>query len=578
MLDRITELKMLIDKHEIISFDIFDTALLRPYARPFDLFLHLERLNEKPGFFMKRIQAEKDAREKYPQQDDVTYDQIYELIDEQYKCFKQKELDLEKQVIVKNPEIYYVYRYALEKNKRIIFTSDMYLPQSFIEQLLIKNDYKEFEKLYVSSNLMKTKWSSKLYMYILPNINEVPENILHIGDNYYSDVEVPESLGITSYYHEKAITRLLNSDKRAELLYRNNEYILGISIILGLFAIKSPSYGNYWTKIGYNYAGPVIYTYMKWLEKNIKQKGIKDIFFVARDGYTLKKVFDIFGNIDIKTHYIYTPRIFYYLLSLNSYLHKIQESSRLQVIQTALDYYKDKHSFLSKNTPIIKDVKEGEDFIESNGPIYKELTKKEKDKYTKYIESFNIRSNNVALVDTISLSFSAQRFLSSILDTKDFEGYYWILSAEIYEIYKDYKFNSFQRERVADFENYQNIIQNWNFMEFLITAPEAPIINIEDGKPVYKEASIEEQIRIEKYPFVSDGAIEFAKDILNIFGHIDTFIDYPEIIYWLNILNNNPTEEDKEEFKQIKHACFIDHNEYFTLFENWYKDENSQIV
>lgn len=50
-------------KHaDIISFDIFDTLLLRPYIRPTDLFLHLEYICNKPNFAISRIKAEEYAR------------------------------------------------------------------------------------------------------------------------------------------------------------------------------------------------------------------------------------------------------------------------------------------------------------------------------------------------------------------------------------------------------------------------------------------------------------------------------------------------------------------------------------
>jgi hypothetical protein len=37
MLDKIT---LAIDKHDVISFDIFDTLLVRPYVNPYDMFVH----------------------------------------------------------------------------------------------------------------------------------------------------------------------------------------------------------------------------------------------------------------------------------------------------------------------------------------------------------------------------------------------------------------------------------------------------------------------------------------------------------------------------------------------------------
>ena len=55
-------LKYKINTHKIISFDIFDTLLLRPYVRPIDLFLHIEKLSNKEGFFEARRKAENNAR------------------------------------------------------------------------------------------------------------------------------------------------------------------------------------------------------------------------------------------------------------------------------------------------------------------------------------------------------------------------------------------------------------------------------------------------------------------------------------------------------------------------------------
>ena len=54
-------LKYLIEKHNTISFDIFDTLLLRPYAKPTDLFKHLEKLENAQGFAAERVMAEKRA-------------------------------------------------------------------------------------------------------------------------------------------------------------------------------------------------------------------------------------------------------------------------------------------------------------------------------------------------------------------------------------------------------------------------------------------------------------------------------------------------------------------------------------
>lgn len=571
MSDIIAKLKEQIDKHDVISFDIFDTLLLRPYVQPTDLFIHLEQLNNATGFAQSRIQAEITARNKYYSQDEVTYEQIYEQIEDKYKYLKSKELDLERQVLTQNPEIFEVYKYSVKKGKRIILVSDMYLPKVFVAEILEKNGYVNYEEFYLSSELMRTKSSSELYKDLLSNINVLPKDILHIGDNYQSDIEIPSKLGITAFYYEKIIIRLFNTNRKTQVFYNRNSDILGASIILGVLAINSlKKEENYWRKLGYDYAGPSIYAYMKWLEGKVIKKNIKDILFVARDGYTLKKVFDIFKNDDIQTHYIYAPRFLHLLINLDfKSLGTLWGCDYIKTINDVLNYYKDKSSSLEIITPEITNLDEGKAFIEKYFSFYQRFAQEEKDKYLKYIDSKSIQTDNIALVDTASVSLSAQKFLSGILKDKKINGYYWLLAKKIYDNDTEYVFDAFQPEFAFD-QSYANMLRKWDFMEFLITSPEPPICNIIDGNPEYKEISPAEKIRIEKYPFVSEGAIEFAIDIEEIFGKIPIFINYQEVISWLNVLFYNPTEEDKIELEQIKHASDPSHENYTPIFSEWY--------
>ena len=41
---------------KVVSFDLFDTLLIRPFVRPTDLFRLMERINDVPGFADRRIQ------------------------------------------------------------------------------------------------------------------------------------------------------------------------------------------------------------------------------------------------------------------------------------------------------------------------------------------------------------------------------------------------------------------------------------------------------------------------------------------------------------------------------------------
>ena len=157
------EVKKVIDDCDVISFDIFDTLLLRPYYEPHDVFRHLERLNDAPGFYESRKNAEAVARQVYSEKEDICFSQIYEFIEDKYKSLKEKELDLESKILFQNQFMKEIYDYCLEKGKKVIIVSDMYLSKDFLENVLKRNGYTGFEKLFVSSEFGKMKYSGNLF-------------------------------------------------------------------------------------------------------------------------------------------------------------------------------------------------------------------------------------------------------------------------------------------------------------------------------------------------------------------------------------------------------------------------------
>lgn len=540
-----------IKKHEIISFDIFDTLLIRPYVKPTDLFLHIEKLYKIKGFHKNRIEAEKLARGKYIDYEEITLNQIYEEIDDKYKQFKEIEIELEERILTIHKENKKIYDYALSIGKKIIIVSDMYLPKNVIEKILIKNNYTNYYKLYLSSDLMLTKASGNLYKYVIDDLNAKPSSIMHIGDNEHADFNNAKLYGIDSVFVEKIIDIFLENNIRAKKLLNENKNNVAVSIMLGLCAFSSFNKNdndknkdnNYWHNFGFIYGGPAVFAYMNWLKKQVIKDNINEVLFVARDGYSLKKVFDIIKHESIKTHYIYAPRIIYYLITLDFSMIKYFQLD--DAIKSVLEYYKDKNEYLQKETPKIISAIEGYKFILSNIEIYKKLAKLECQNYKEYIEKFNIDKNNIAVVDTCSLFKTSQKIISLFFCSENINGYYWILLKN--KIYQSNQYISKSFQKGA-----KHKILDWNLAEFLITSPEPPIKNIDDFKPVYSVPSKYEENRIEIYKYISDGIVEFSKIAKNCFWELETFINNKEITNWLNILINNPSDCDKKYFKSMR--------------------------
>ena len=156
-----------INKAEIVSFDIFDTLLLRPYVEPVDLFKHLEKLYAVENFSKVRIEAEKTARKKYSHNIDITLNQIYECMPENMQEMMTAEINFEKQVLTPNNELKEVFEYAKRKNKKIVIASDMYLPSSVLSDILKSKGYDGYTKLYVSGECLKAKFNGSMYDLII---------------------------------------------------------------------------------------------------------------------------------------------------------------------------------------------------------------------------------------------------------------------------------------------------------------------------------------------------------------------------------------------------------------------------
>ena len=192
-----------IQKYEYISFDIFDTLIIRKCGNPTNIFdLVEEEYNKKNkhinNFKSVRINAEKKAR-KESINEEVTIEDIYKYINYDKKT-KEKLLKLEEkkefdECIIKD-NIYQIYNYLINNNKKIIITSDIYLKKDLIIKILNKNNINRYEKIYISSYNMKTKKHGSVFKYIKKDLNT--NNIIHIGDNTISDYIMPKLNKISS--------------------------------------------------------------------------------------------------------------------------------------------------------------------------------------------------------------------------------------------------------------------------------------------------------------------------------------------------------------------------------------------
>lgn len=558
----LTQYQHKIDEAKIVSFDIFDTLLLRPYKRPTDLFKHLEQIERKPNFSHARQRAETAARKNHAHQEDITLDQIYDEIDDIYKPMKDSELGLEYQVLQANPEMQQVYEYAQQQKKPIIILSDMYLPTAFIKEVLKKNGFTRYAKLYVSGDIGKTKSTGTLYRQALDDLGVAPADIVHIGDNKSADVKRAQELGLNAIYYRQVISQFTRNNRRGYRFSKQIDTDLGGSILLALMAwrwhkiklgLLKP---DYWSDIGYQYAGPVAYGYCRFVEKKVYQQNLAQLLFIARDGYTLQKVFHII-NPSIKTHYIYAPRLLNLICRLD-YNPDAKDQAK-----TIVDYYSQQNDIIKQQAE--SGVLTAHEIIIKNKALFTSLAKVESQKYEHYLLHKIKQPESIGIVDTITGEFSSQRIVQHFLSTT-VHGMYWGVIKSANTIAYDYSAYIHPEKATVDDNRY--FTSNWNFIEFLITSPEYPIKNITaKGQPIYDPDPNQSEIdRAAQYPVISQGAVQFAEDVKRIFNQWPTTVSAEMVVKWVNCYIDLPEPEDIAQMNGIQFGIDSTHKVLVPLF------------
>ena len=200
-----------LERYEVISFDIFDTLVLRNASSPQDIFDRAgERYMEEYGievknFRLKRMDAEKKAK-KEKNHGEITFNEIYvnlekALLEEGYsgidiEKLKFFEVDEEMKACRPNGKWKEIYEDLIRKGKHIILTSDMYLDVETIGRILDKCGYYGYKEIYLSSEKNCTKRDGGLFRLLLENLKVGRGKMVHIGDNPRGDYIVPRLLGV----------------------------------------------------------------------------------------------------------------------------------------------------------------------------------------------------------------------------------------------------------------------------------------------------------------------------------------------------------------------------------------------
>lgn len=294
-------------KYDAITFDVFDTLLKRDVMSPTEVFCLVEQeFNQKhgikSGFVEKRVHTEYNLR-KADGLREITLDEIYEAIDyskAQRQELKALELATEKGLLHANYPLKYVFDYCIAQKKKVFLISDMYLPISFLTEVLKDAGFAGYQKFYLSCEHRKTKLTGELFKVFLQEEGIRRNNVLHIGDSICADVLGAFRTGIKYFHIPKNVRNTLYMplpEAGAELSKRC------------LYAFINSRECHCTTRseqLGYELLGPLIYGYCAQLH-NLPEREGRKVWLVARDMYLFEKAYKLLYPED-DFEYIYLSR------------------------------------------------------------------------------------------------------------------------------------------------------------------------------------------------------------------------------------------------------------------------------
>jgi predicted HAD superfamily hydrolase len=318
---------------KVHSFDVYDTLLTRRVAKPEDLFVELEQrlqLEAGPGrlesFLQLRRQAEADARQSAPARE-VQLSEIYAGLGHRMGWNATEinralalELQLERELSVVVPGLRARVQAARAAGFQIFFLSDMYLPGPFIRELLQREGLWEAgDELFVSGELRQAKHDGQMFQMLRAKYPEISE-WHHTGDNRRADVEVPKRFGIEAHWETRC--QLTHRELLARGAAAGGDWRSRLAAAMKLARLAgadlSAERRTIWD-CGANVVGPIWFGFVEWCLAEAQRRGIKRLYFVARDGQIFHKVAQEIvraRSVPVECRYLYGSRQAWHLPGL----------------------------------------------------------------------------------------------------------------------------------------------------------------------------------------------------------------------------------------------------------------------
>lgn len=594
------EITSIIDKSKIVSFDIFDTLLVRPLEHASDLFILMEEkvqeLTNGKIIDFKTIRIKARSLVQNSQcGEEISLQERYNAISKQYNIDKkitdqimELELDLEKHILQRREYTNKILAYANEQNKKIIIVSDTFFTKSFVEELLHKNSITQYDELFVSSEIGLLKHTGSIFPYLLEKFNIVAEEIVHIGDNAHADITKAKEHNLQTIHIPRTIDEFNNKTGLSKT-YRSNDY-LSSSIIKGIignkimdnpFNFSTPSHTNgNKEQFGFSILGPMFYGFAQWILEEVKKLDINTVYFLSRDGDIVKQCYDIIAQDDTSapaSKYLYASRRAYSIPSIFTYedivdiaIQNFSPISLSKILKNRFGInielfdqqsitssgFQHKDEIISSSTDLDRLLA----FLEKNQDMILNHAQEERIIIQEYLKGEGLNSNDKIIIVDIGHNGTLQKRLSKILFNDNITGLYFVTQDGITD--NTASENMVAKGYVGDKINGKDTRHPYNrhllMFEAIFLNTETSLVSFykDINGEIHKNflPSTQEEIRIEFIKNIQKGILWFNEELVRhkaLFPSVNFKIDGRSSINPYLALLQHPYQLDVEMFNKV---------------------------
>lgn len=499
--------------YDVVSFDLFDTLIMRKCLTPEEVFVLVERQAEKQGITLADFPARRqEAEKRLYRAGDLFYDldgiyewlrEFYPLSQDQTERLKRLELETELKMCVPREDMVCCFRKLADGGKRVVITSDMYLTTAQLQPLLHKCGVENAE-LYVSNERRASKHLGTLFQYLRKRFPK--KRIIHIGDNPRADLEKAKENGIDAYLIPKASVWAEAYHFGALKAPDRNMFALFVQRCFSSVFQKGSAQGKVSVvdpkDAGYLFFGPLAAGFLAWLTEQLRLCDIQYLLFVSRDGYLFyrlyQKIQKLYGGLP-RAGYFLTSRRCAGVASL-----KTVEDVRFFFENTCYGRNMSFEAMLEKAFGISADEDDpmandcltqwsGERVWNQLQVRYLDriLTKaaEERSAYLSYIDSLGITASRIGMMNFVGRGVT-QKCLQRILE-REITGFYFAVEYDTESVSgKETITRSWYADPLSTHTGKSKLAEQLLLGETVFSAPQGAVLAFEEGgRPVYEPTS-----------------------------------------------------------------------------------------